>query len=196
MRRPWNECCRALLALTVASLAGCSPAPKWTDAGPEQWQQVGPCAVAVESVRVGKVKVKGVGLGGEGESKEDLLVIKTRFRNQDDKLTVKYIPWQNDRMPITIDLSLADDRGQSYKPVVAFGLWTTVEGRPGDDVIVKAADPPVSDLLTFEAKAAQANVLLLEMPAKWMEQDPAGWRIKSEGKFRFRIPREMWQAGK
>jgi hypothetical protein len=190
-----RNACRLLLVLSVTTLAGCGQGVSWTDAGPEQWQRVGPCSVTVESVRVGKVKVKGM-LGGEGESREDLLIIKTLFRNHDDQLKVKYIPWQSDRMPVAIGLSLTDDKGQTYKPVVAFGSFATVQGRPGDDVVVTPADAPVSDLLTFEAKAAEANVLLLEMPAKWMEQEPAGWRIKSDGTFRFRIPRQMWQAGK
>jgi hypothetical protein len=187
-------CTVALLVLLGAALAGCRQEPQWMDAAPEKWQRVGPCEVSIDSVRLGKVQIRSA--FGAGESSEDVFIIRTLFRNTDPKITLKYMPWQCESITMSTTATLTDGKGQKYLPVVAFGSFATVEGRQKEDVVVSAGDAPVADLLTFEAKAAEAETLLLELPARWLQQEPNGWRLTGDGKFRFRLARRLWQMAR
>ena len=77
-------------------------------------------------------------------------------------------------------------------------LGLLVVGRQKGDAELKASDPPVTDLLTFEGKAADANVLILELPPQWFKKTSKGWKYNGvkDQKFRFRIPRSAWENEK
>jgi hypothetical protein len=165
----------------------------WTEAGPGRWRQLGSCSVCVESVRLGKVK--GSQLGRPGESKEDVLMVHTLFRNDDKTVPVKRSAWQQEAAfgfggnPLV----LRDDKGTDFKPLV-FGLFGEVQGRQRGEVILKGGDAPVADMITFEGKAAAADALYLELPADWRVQQGKEWVSAPLGRFYFRIPRGLWTA--
>ena len=73
-----------------------------------------------------------------------------------------------------------------------------MDGRQKDDAELKASDAPAADMLTFEGKAASADVLYLELPPQWFRKGPKGWQYNSvkDDKFRFRIPRSAWEGAR
>ncbi|HJZ55142.1 MAG TPA: hypothetical protein VKE74_09300 [Gemmataceae bacterium] len=166
-----------------------------TEAGPGSYCRLGPIGLSVESVRVGKVRMRA-GLGRAGESKDDVCVIKTRFRLLDTATPVKQFALQRDgSMMGGGALKLRDEGGTEFKPVGGFG-FDSVRGRRSDHAILSAENPEATDVLTFEPPPASAGDLVLEVPANWQEQQPDGTFLqpKDPGTFRFRIPRAMWTA--
>ena len=171
--------------------------PPTTDAGPGNWATVGPVSVSVESVRVGKVKIRGIGIGREaGESADDVFAANVRVKLANPAAKVKKPPFVPGG-PIVFNgpgVALRGARaGESYAVLTAFGLDQIV-GRQTSDVELTAAKPELTDLLTFDAKAANADELILTLWPRWQEQKPDGtWAdVSPEGDFRFRIPKSMW----
>jgi hypothetical protein len=164
-----------------------------SEVGVGQWQRLGECEVQVESVQFGKIK--GKGMFGPGESREDVLSIRTLFRNADSSHEVKHSPWQSDSSMLVSGITLTDEKGNKHK-TIHFGMFGQVEGRQQKDAELKAADNPVSDVLTFEASAGKAEVLILELAPQWFVKTSDGsWGFNSlkDKKFRFRIPRSAWE---
>lgn len=169
--------------------------PPATAAGPGNWATVGPVSVAVESVRVGKVKMEGVGFNRSGESKDDVLAVSVRVRLADAAARVKKPPFTPDG-PIAFSgpaVTLKNAAGEAFPAVGGFGL-DRILGRQDGDVELSAAKPEATDLLTFDAKAAGADELILTLWPKWDEKKPDGtWADpRHDGEFRFRIPKSMW----
>lgn len=178
--------------LVSLSVAGCGK----SEVGVGQWQRLGECEVQVESVQFGKIK--GKGMFGPGESREEVLSIRTLFRNRDESTEVKHSPWQSDSSMMTSGIALTDQKGTKFQ-TVHFGLFGQIEGRQQKDAELKAADAPVSDVLTFEANAGKADVLILELAPQWFIKSSDGtWTLNSlrDKKFRFRIPRSAWEGAK
>lgn len=169
--------------------------PPTTDAGPGHWATVGPVSVSVESVRLGKVKVKT--FQGTGESSEDLLAVAVRVKLADPGAKVNKPPFVPGGIGASFSgaaVTLRSARsGEAYKPVTASGL-SEVVGRQSKDTELSAQRPELTDLLTFEARAADADELILTLWPKWQERQPNGtWAdTTAEGEFRFRIPKRMW----
>jgi hypothetical protein len=175
-----------VLALAVV---GCGK----SEVGVGQWLRVGECEVQVESVQFGKVK--GKGMFGPAESREEVLSVRTLFRNADSSREVKHSPWQSDSTMLVSGITLTDERGNKYK-TIHFGMFGQIEGRQQKDAELKASDPPASDVLTFEGGAGKAEVLILELAPQWFIKNSDGsWSFNSlkDKKFRFRIPRSAWE---
>lgn len=185
----------SLLILFLAIVLGCGKFKK-VEPGVGEWQRLGECEVKIDSVSVGKVK--GKGMFGPAESQDEVLIVRTLFRNVDSSVEVKHSPWQSDSSLLLVGLSLTDDKNTRYS-TVHFGMFADVDGRQKGDAELKSTDAPVADMVTFEAKAAQASVLFLELPPQWFRQTSEGWAynsLKQGEKFRFRIPRSAWESNK
>ncbi len=118
---------RSLLLLTLLAAVGCNrkpKAPEPTEAGPGSYCQLGPVGLSVESVRNGKVRMRGM-MGGDGESKEDVFTVKTRFKLLDTGVPVKQFALQRDGAMMTFGdggLKLTDEKGVQFKQVAAGGF--------------------------------------------------------------------------
>lgn len=170
--------------------------PPTTDAGPGHWATIGPVSVSVESVRVGKVKIEAFPNRGIGESKDDVFIVNVRVKLADPNAKVKKPPFVPARIAAFSGpaVTLRRARGGEEHPVLtAFGLDQIV-GRQTDDIELSAKKPELTDLLTFDAKAAGADELILTLWPRWEEQQPDGkWAdVTPDGDFRFRIPKAMW----
>lgn len=183
----------AAVLMLALSGSGCGK----SEVGVGAWQRLGECEVQVESVTFGKVA--GKGMFGPAESREEVLSVRTLFRNRDGSAEVKHSPWQSDSSMMVSGITLTDEKGNKYQ-TVHFGLFGQIEGRQTKDAELKAADAPVSDVLTFEANAGKAEVLLLELTPRWFVKLSDGtWGYNSLGndkRFRFRIPRSAWEGAK
>lgn len=180
----------------LAALAGCNrdkPVAAPTDAGLGNYCRLGPIGLAVESVRNGKVAMKGM-LGQGGESKDEVFAVRTRFKLLDTAVPVKQFGLQRDGgMFGGAGLKLKDENGREFKPLGGFG-FDTVTGRRTDHAILTAENPEATDVLTFESAGPAYGDLILEVPANYQVQQPDGKFLqpKEPGTFRFRIPRAMW----
>jgi hypothetical protein len=190
---------RLLLILScVVAFTGCSRVakltePERTEAGPGNYCQVGPLGMAVESVRLGKIRMRGM-MGQDCESDRDVFTIKTRFKLMDTATPVKQPPLQRDgTMMGSGGLVLKDENGQTFKQVGGFG-FNAVSARRTADAILTANDPETTDLITFESVLGASGDLILEAPTNYQIQQPDGkFLFTPDSKvFRFRIPRAMW----
>jgi hypothetical protein len=189
---------RPLLSLLlVTALVGCSrtkPAPASIEAGPGNYCQLGPIGLAVESVRLGKIRMHGM-MGQDGESKEDVFTVKTRFKLLDASVPVKQFALQRDGTMLGGGLKLTDENGTQFKPVGGFGL-SGVTARGTGDAILTGENPEATDVLTFESVAGAVGDLTLEVSANYQVKQSDGTFLqpKEPGTFRFRIPRAMWET--
>ncbi len=170
--------------------------PQTIDAGLGNWATVGPVSVSVESVRVGKVKVDVFPNRGVGESKDDVFAVNVRVKLADANAKVKKPPFVPAKVATFSGLAVTLRRtrgGEAHPVLVAFG-FDQIVGRQTNDVELTAAKPELTDLLTFDAKAAEADELILTLWPRWEERKPDGkWAdVVPEGDFRFRIPKSMW----
>jgi hypothetical protein len=167
--------------------------PPTVEAGPGNWATVGPVSVAVEGVRVGKVKMQGI--GGTGDSKDDVFAVTVKVKLVDPKARVKKPPFIPDGLQAfeSPSVTLKPRAGEAFPVIVGVGLDRIV-GRQGNEIELTADKPEVSDLLTFDAKAAKADALILTLWPAWQERKPDGtWTDPGyDGDFRFRIPKAMW----
>lgn len=183
------------LCLLIAAVVGCKgksdPAP--TDAG--NYAQLGPIGLSVESVKLGKVRMRGM-MGQDGESRDAVFTIRTRFRLLDTSVPVKQFGLQRDgSMMGGGGLKLKDAGGREYQPVGGFG-FDAVAGRRDDHAILTAESPEATNVLTFESVAGASGDLTLEVPANYQVKQPDGTFRQPEepGTFRFRIPKSVWDA--
>jgi hypothetical protein len=173
--------------------------PPSTEAGPGNWATVGPVSVAVESVRVGKVKIdpfRPAGGGGLAESKDDVFAVTVKVKLADAAASVKKPPFIPDGPGgrfVGPSVTLKSRPGESFAALSAFG-FDKIAGRKDSDVELSAANPEFTDLLTFDAKAANAEEVFLTLWPKWEERKPDGtWADPGyDGEFRFRIPKSLW----
>lgn len=169
--------------------------PPTTDAGPGHWATVGPVGVSVESAKLGKVKVRT--FQGTGDSAEDVLALAVRVKLADTAALVKKPPFIPSGIGASFSgaaVTLRSARsGETYKAVTASGLHEFI-GRQSKDIELSAKQPELTDLLTFEARAAEVDELILTLWPKWQERKPDGtWAdTAAEGDFRFRIPKSLW----
>jgi hypothetical protein len=180
---------RVLLVFSVITgFSGCSGSTP--EAGIGVWQKVGPGAMLVKSVEIGKVQ--GKGMFGKGSSPDEHLLVRVQFRNESDSVALKLSALVNDSSVMLVGVSLTDPQKKAW-PTVHFGLLATIDGRLPRDTILEPGAAPVEDLLTFEKAAGDAESLLLEIPPHWLEKDGEFWRVPSrKEKFRFRILKEAW----
>ena len=171
--------------------------PPTTDAGPGRWATVGPVSVSVESVRVGKVKMQPFGIGrAPAESKDDVFAVGVRVKLADAAVQVRkppFVPGGITGFSGPAVTLRAARGGEPYPVLTAFG-FDQIAGRQTSDVELSAANPQLTDLLTFDAKAAAADELILTLWPRWEERAPGGtWHDgPADGDFRFRIPKSMW----
>lgn len=172
--------------------------PPTTEAGPGHWVTIGPVSASVEAVRLGKVRIRSFGVTGRtGDSKEDALAVTVRVKLADPAARVKKPPFVPGGPAAAFTGSSVTLRpangGDPFKALTAFGL-SQIVGRQDNDVELTAQNPELTDLLTFEARAAQTDELVLTLWPKWQERKPDGtWAdTTAEGDFRFRIPKSMW----
>ncbi len=192
---------RTLLAgLFLAALVGCKrdakPDDGETDAGPGNYQQLGPVGLAVESARNGKVRGQDM-FGRDGESEVEVFTVRLRLKLLDDSQVVKQPPLQRDGMLMFGGgAKLWDESGREFKPFAAGGFGRAVGRRTKDAILNQAENGEVTDVLTFESVAAATGDLVLEIPANYQLQQPndAFLQTTDPGTFRFRIPRGMWEA--
>ncbi len=164
-----------------------------TPAGAGNFAQLGPVGLSVESVRHGKIRMRGM-MGQMGESQDDVLTIKTRFKLLDTSTPVKQFALQRDGTMIGGGLlKVRDESGREFKPVGGFG-FDAVTGRRTDDAILTAESSEATDVLTFETVAGAQGDLILEVPANYQIKQPDGTFLqpKDPGLFKFRIPHAMW----
>lgn len=188
------------LVLAVFIATGCTPTakpPELAEAGPGGYSQVGPVGLAVESVRNGKVRMRGM-MGRDGESKDDVFAVRTRFKLLDAGAAVKQPALQRDGGMFTMGdggLKLTDENGTRFKQIAAGG-FDGVKARRSDAALLTTASGEATDLLTFESVAGAAGDLTLEVPANYQTQQPDGTfrQPKEPGTFRLRIPKAMWDA--
>ena len=173
-----------------------SAPPPTTEIGRDHWATVGPVSVCVESVRVGKVKIQGFGVGaGLADSKEDAFAVSVRTRLADPAARVKKPPFISDARvafggsPVVLRAAAGDP----FPALTAFG-FDRIANRQSGDVELTAAQPETADLLTFDRKAADAPELILTLRPDWQERQPDGtWAdTAADGEFRFRLPRSAW----
>src|SRR5437867_3022095 len=115
----WRVLSVIVFASVLIAVSGCGVRGK-SEAGVGEWLRLGECEVQVESVKVGKVK--GKGMMGPGESTTDVFQVRTQFRNVDSSAEVKHGPWQSDSSMMMIGVSLTDDKGTRYQ-TVHFGMF-------------------------------------------------------------------------
>ena len=74
-------CLLLLLLLVIGCKRGANTqsVPEAVEAGSGAFSQLGPVGLRIESVRLGKVRIRGM-MGQDGESKEDVFVVHTRFK--------------------------------------------------------------------------------------------------------------------
>ncbi len=171
-----------------------SPPPA-TEAGPGNWASVGPVSIAVEKVRLGKVKMRGFGIDQEGESKEPVLAIEVRVKLTEPKTRVKKPPFIPEGH-LTFNgpaITLKASHGETFPVVTGFG-FDRIVGRQERDVELSPEKPEVTDLLTFSASAAKIDELFLTLWPKWQERRADNSWVEGplEGEFRFHIPKSMW----
>ncbi|HEY1191762.1 MAG TPA: hypothetical protein VGE74_29290 [Gemmata sp.] len=190
-----------LLLLAICVAFGCKRGaelpPDTTTAGTSNFARLGPLGLSVESVRLGKVRMRGM-LGQDGESKEDIFTIKTRFKLFDTSMPVKQAALQRDGGLITFGdggLKLTDERGVRMK-VVTGGGFDGVRARRTDTVVLTADHNETTDLLTFESVAGATGDLTLEVPANYqvMQSDGTFMQPKEAGTFKIKIPKAIWAA--
>jgi len=169
--------------------------PPSTEAGPGNWATVGPISVAVEKVRLGKVKMRSFGFNQEGESKDPVLAVEVRVKLANPTVRIKKPPFipEGHLTFSSPAVTLKASHGESF-PVVTGSGFEKVIGRQERDVELFAEKPEVADLLTFSDKAGTVDELFLTLWPKWQErrQDNTWVDGPLEGEFRFRIPKSMW----
>jgi len=185
----------SLLAGLLLISVGCSRfrEKEPTPAGGESFAQLGPVGLSVESVRHGKIRMRGM-MGQQGESSEEVLTIKTRFKLIDASTPVKQSALQRDGTMLGGGgLKVRDEAGREFKPVGGFG-FNAVTARRTDDAILTADNPEATDVLTFETVAGAQGDLILEVPANYQlkQSDGTFLQPKDPGTFKFRIPHAMW----
>ncbi|HEX4613063.1 MAG TPA: hypothetical protein VH092_33040 [Urbifossiella sp.] len=186
------------ILIGLFTLAGCNrlkPEAPPTDAGAGSYARLGPVGLAVDDVRNGKVKMRGM-LGAAGESKEEVFTVRTRFKLFDTAVPVRQSELQRDGSLMSGGLlKLKDASGREFKPTGGFG-FDAVKGRREDKAILTADKPEATDVLTFESVAGAQGDLILEVSANYQLQQPDGTFLqpKDPGTFRFRIPQPMWSA--
>ncbi|MCE9566772.1 MAG: hypothetical protein K8U57_32605 [Planctomycetes bacterium] len=170
--------------------------PPATEAGPGNWATVGPVSVAIESVKVGKAKVnpfQPTRPNAIAETKDDVfsIVVKSKLANPAAK--VKKPPFISDGGFARVSVTLKNKAGESYPVLTSFGFDKLI-GRQVRDQELTPTQPEVTDLLTFDAKAASADEVFLTLWPVWEEQTPNNtWADpKYDDEFRFRIPKSMW----
>jgi len=92
-----------------------------------------------------------------------------------------------------ISVTLKSKAGESYPVLTSFGFDRLI-GRQERDQELNPSQPEVTDLLTFDAKAATADEVFLTLWPVWEEpKADKGWAdAKYDEEFRFRIPKSMW----
>lgn len=167
--------------------AGAQAAPNSPSAPQIQWapadkpvEQDG-VRVQITSVRVGKVKVRG--MNGAKESAEDFLQIGIQIVNVNPNKKVTYTGWGETSVSFLPDdlAKLKDNFGNSYSHAV-FGTLS----RPVGMVIQESLYPqkPLDDFMVFEVPLDTVEFLQLELPAA---------KFGGEGMLRFQIPARMIQ---
>jgi len=192
----------SLLLLALVTALGCKRGANprrcrslWKSA-PMSFYRAGPVGLRVESVRLGKIRMRGM-MGQDGESKDDVFVVHTRFKLFDDG-PVKQPALQRDGGLITFGeggLKLLGANGNRFKQVSAGG-FDGVKGRRSDEAILTAEKPEATDVLTFESVAGADGDLALEIPANYQTKTGEGHYMqpKEPGVYRFRIPKAVWSA--
>jgi hypothetical protein len=171
-----------------------SPPPS-TEAGPGNWTMVGPVSVAIEEVRIGKVKMRGFVINQEGESTDPVFAITVRVKLADPTARVKKSPFIPDgNLPFTSPAVTLKARHDEAFPVATGFGFDRIIGRQERDVELTGEKPEVTDLLTFSAKAGSVDEVFLTLWPKWQERRPDNsWAdAPLEGEFRFHIPKTMW----
>jgi hypothetical protein len=188
------------LAVLLGVALGCKrdakPVPEPIEAGSGAFDQLGPIGLRIESVRLGKVRMRGM-LGQVGESKDEVFVVHTRFKLLGEG-PVKQPALQRDGGLFQIGeggLKLTSPNGSRFKQVAAGG-FDGVKGRRTADAILTTENPEATDVLTFESVVGADGDLTLEIPANYQTKTPEGHFLqpKEPGTFRFRIPKTMWSA--
>jgi hypothetical protein len=169
--------------------------PPYMEAGAGKWATVGPVSVAIDDVRIGKVKIRGFGINKEGESNEPVFAMNVRVRLADKTAQVKKPPFMSDGMQFLSSpaVALKARHGEAFPLVTGTG-FDQIIGRQRGEVELTAQKPEVTDLLTFSAKAGSTDEVFLTLWPKWQERQPDNsWAdAPLEGEFRFRIPKSMW----
>jgi hypothetical protein len=167
--------------------------PPSTEAKPGNWATVGVVSMSVESARVGKVKMRG--LTGEGQSQDEVLAVTVRVKLADPKARVRKPPFITDGFGYFIapSVTLKTKNDEAF-PIATGAGFDKFADRLADEVELSADKPELTDLLTFDAKAAKADELFLTLWPKWQEKKPDGSWVDGplDGEFRFRIPKSMW----
>jgi len=173
--------------------AAWSAPPRAVEAGPGNWYRIGPVGAEVRAARVGKVPLES--RFGKGHSTDDVLAVTVAFRVFDPKAAVKKSPFMPDggfgfNNPAVV---LAGKNGERF-PAVLGGTFDRVAGRQAHDAELWGKTPEVTDLLTFDAKAATADELFLTLWPNWSEKAADGkWADPdTDDEFRFRLPRALW----
>lgn len=123
-------------------------------------QTVGHVRVAITKVSVGKVPLKAAD-GSITFADEPRLMIALRIENVSDTKRSEYNTWAPDLDAAKTVAKLTDDRGAELKRVT-FGFGNNVKDR----TVLATLTPGrvITDLLVFEAPAANATALKLVLP--------------------------------
>lgn len=123
-------------------------------------QTVGHVRVSIRKVSVGKVPLKAAD-GSIAYADEPRLMVALRIENTSDKKRSEYNTWVPDLEAARTVAKLTDDRGAELKRVT-FGFGNNVRDRTVLDTLTPGK--AISDLLVFEAPAANARALKLVLP--------------------------------
>ncbi len=133
-------------------------------------------------------------MGQDGESKDEVFTVKTRFKLLDASVPVKQFALQRDGMMFGGGAvsKLLDENGREFKPVGGFG-FDAVKARRTADAILLGEKPEATDVLTFESTAGAIGDLTSKCPR--IPAATAGRQVppaEGTGTFRFRLPPPMW----
>ena len=143
---------------TAAPAATVTTASTTTTTAPGQ--TVGHIRVAIKKVSVGKVPLRAAD-GSITYADEPRLMILLQIENTSDKRRSEYNSWVPDLEAAKTVARLTDDRGTELKRIT-FGFGNNVKDR----TVLATLTPGrvITDLLVFEAPAANANALKLVLP--------------------------------
>jgi hypothetical protein len=140
--------------------------------------KLGDVIVKVRTLEIDRVPLKGI--GGEGESKEPLLMVTLEITNTNANRKIDYKTWAGRSVSFERDFAtLEDNNGNSYKRI-SFGFSEQPIGRYESESIYP--EKVLGDILVFETPIKTADHLDLELPAK---------NVGEKGSFRIRIPANL-----
>jgi hypothetical protein len=151
--------------------------PEWNDAS--QPLALGDIRVSITEVIVGNVPLERIITETQGQSEDELLLVRLKIENTSQRKKLDYSGWMSDWASLRdIEAELTDDADNRYRKI-NFGTSHVVGAEPAGSIYPNKS---LSDAIVFEMPIDGVEYLRLRL---------TGNAVGEEGEFRFQIPASM-----